>query len=56
MSRELNDGTPAGYGSADRKLAEDLSKATSKDQADKIAKADGHKDARDAESWLRDRS
>jgi hypothetical protein len=56
MSRKLNDGTPAGYGAKDRQLAEDLSKATSKAQADKIARADGHKDAEGARSWLKDRS
>jgi hypothetical protein len=56
MSRKLKDGSPAGYGRADRKMAEDLSKATSKAQADKVARDRGLKDARDARDWLRDRS
>lgn len=56
MSRKLKDGSSAGYGPKDRKLAEDLAKATSKAQADKIARDDGHNDAQDARAWLKDRS
>lgn len=53
----LADGTtPAGFGEVDRQLAEDLSRATSKEEADKIAQPRGFLDAEDAWDWLRERS
>lgn len=45
-----------GYGDMDRKLAGALRSASTKDEADKIAQADGHKDAADATDWLHGRS
>jgi hypothetical protein len=54
--RKLKDGSPAGYGNRDREMAEVLAKAPTRAEADKIAQADGHKDAAGARKWLRDRS
>jgi hypothetical protein len=54
--RTLDDGTPAGYGRADRELAERLSQAESAAEADRIARLDGHKDVNDARLWLFERS
>jgi len=56
MSRKLKDGTPTGYGRADRKMADDLSKAKTRAEADKIAQDRGLKDAQDARDWLQERS
>ena len=41
-----------GYGNLDGQLADNLEKATSKEQADQIARDDGHQDAADAVDWL----
>jgi hypothetical protein len=56
MNRKLSNGNPAGYGTADRQLAESLSRAASKGDADKIARDNGLKDAADAARWLSERS
>lgn len=45
-----------GYGARDAKLAKDLRGAKNKAEADRIARKDGHRDAKDAKSWLRGRS
>lgn len=45
-----------GYGDKDRELADALRSASTKKEADEIAKADGHKDAADAADWLKGRS
>jgi hypothetical protein len=54
--RKLKDGSPAGYGDKDRQMAEVLAEAPTRAEADKIARADGHKDAKAARAWLRERS
>lgn len=54
--RKTDSGSPAGYGPQDRKLAEDLERAASKAEADRIARADGHQDAKGALNWLKGRS
>jgi hypothetical protein len=48
--------TPAGYGRKDREMARALARAASPKEADRIARANGLKDARDARNWLRERS
>ena len=45
-----------GYGEKDKQLAKDLAASRSKKDADKAARADGHKDSHAAQTWLRDRS
>ncbi len=45
-----------GFGSKDAALAGKLDSAKTKDEADAVAKADGHKDAKDARDWLKGRS
>lgn len=45
-----------GYGELDRQLAEALRSARTTEEADRIARADGLRDARDAADWLRERS
>jgi len=45
-----------GYGDADAKLARDLRAARNAAEADRIAQADGHKNAEAARQWLKDRS
>ena len=49
-------GRPAGSGKRDAALARSLAAARGKAAADKAARRDGHRDARAARSWLRDRS
>ena len=44
--------TQAGYGKGDRNLNRALRTAPSPEDADRIARADGHEDARDARKWL----
>jgi hypothetical protein len=56
MTRTLKDGTPAGYGEQDRRMAEALSAAATPAERDKIAQAHGLRDAQDAGDWLRGRS
>ena len=46
----------SGYGMQDRFLRGSLANAKSKGEADKIAKKEGFKNAKDAEKWLNDRS
>lgn len=46
----------AGYGTKDARLARDLRAAKNEAEADKAARKDGHKDAKAARGWLRDRS
>ncbi len=46
----------SGYGEQDERMADALRKAGTKAEADRIAKANGHSDAEDAENWLRERS
>jgi len=45
-----------GYGDKDRQLADALRTAESTEDADRIARDDGLRDARDAASWLKERS
>jgi hypothetical protein len=45
-----------GYGLEDRVLADDLRKASTREEADRRAREDGLKDADDAVKWLKDRS
>lgn len=45
-----------GYGARDAKLAKDLRGAKNKAEADRIARKDGHKNAKDAKDWLKGRS
>lgn len=48
---------PEGYGEKDKKLSDDLGKARSPEEADKIAREDGHENAEDAiNNWLAPRS
>jgi len=53
FSRSKN---PRGYGRQDREMTKALARAKSPAEADRVARADGLKDARDARSWLRERS
>jgi hypothetical protein len=45
-----------GFGAKDARLAKTLAAARGKAAADNAARRDGHKDARAARTWLRDRS
>lgn len=45
-----------GYGSEDRALADALRKCKNAEQADAVARADGHVDAAGAVNWLTERS
>jgi hypothetical protein len=56
MKRTLDDGSPAGYGRLDREMAQALGKAPGQEEADKIARDNGLRDARDARDWLASRS
>jgi hypothetical protein len=54
--RKVPGGKPAGYGRADREMAKALDKAPSQAEADRIARENGLKDAKDARNWLRERA
>jgi hypothetical protein len=56
FSRALTGGNPKGYGRQDRQMARALANAKDENEADRIARANGLRDARDARSWLRERS
>lgn len=54
--RKIKDGSPAGYGRADRELATAIAKAPNAAAVDKIARDGGFKDADDAKNWLGERA
>lgn len=52
----LFSGKDSGYGAKDARLAKDLRAARSRQERDRVARKDGHKDAKAASGWLKDRS
>lgn len=45
-----------GYGDIDRRMADELRNAETLDEADRIARRNGLRDATDAADWLKSRS